>query len=388
MCFAPVGMKWKERWSKLGTYDRRWFKLRWPYFPEDFDWSFFQIAPAAQQLPFLVGNERFSFVGVRPDLPKLEGRLPGLRVRCFLQLTAAAGSGFREVPLALDTVTFVTDELKVALVWRGTTDVSDEEAPEVDAIFLLKEELSAPPLSLEQARAHYLEAATPKPPEETSPEDEAPVAEEPQVAAEAPVEEDAHAVVRRELIAAGVPESALADVTREPPPPPKPDDLARQMRAAGATEEQIAALMAAITPDPEDAPPAPPMPLRERVIARLKSGEPFDDLDLAGADLSDLDFSGRSLERTLLKGANLTRAVLTEAKLAGAVLAAANLTDARLCAADLTGADLTGIRAPRADFTGATLEATELNGAKLQAAIFDQAKGSVTVPAGVTRTAE
>ncbi len=32
-CFGPIPTLWRERWSLLGTYDRSWFKARWPYFP-------------------------------------------------------------------------------------------------------------------------------------------------------------------------------------------------------------------------------------------------------------------------------------------------------------------------------------------------------------------
>ena len=57
-CLAPVPPLWKQRWSKLGTYDARWQKTRWPYFPEDFDWAFFQCAPPAQQLDYWSATSR------------------------------------------------------------------------------------------------------------------------------------------------------------------------------------------------------------------------------------------------------------------------------------------------------------------------------------------
>ncbi|HEY4120365.1 MAG TPA: DUF2169 domain-containing protein, partial [Byssovorax sp.] len=69
--FGPIAPTWKERWSKLGTYDRAWFKQRWPYFPADFDWTHFQTAPAPQQLPYLAGDESFEIVGMFADRPSL-----------------------------------------------------------------------------------------------------------------------------------------------------------------------------------------------------------------------------------------------------------------------------------------------------------------------------
>ncbi|MCC6523839.1 MAG: DUF2169 domain-containing protein [Polyangiaceae bacterium] len=377
VCFAPIGMLWKERWSKLGTYDKRWFKLRWPYFPEDFDWGFCQVAPRAQQLPYLRGDESYTLVGMRPEAPKLSGKLPGLRVRCFVLSTEAAGGAFREVPLVLDTAGFQVDELRLALVWRGRLEVSDDEAPELEAIFVVHEPLAATPMTLAEARAAYLAAATPKPPEETSPE--APEEEEEEEPDAEPDLETTRAAVRQELAAAGVPLPALADLEREPPPPPDPAVVAENLKKAGASDEEIAAVMEALAPPPEEAAAAPPpVALRTEVVGMLERGEPLDELDLSGADLSGLDFSQRSLCGTLLKGANLSGAVFAGAKLEGAVLARADLTDARLPGAVLVEVDLAAVKAARADFTGANLESADFTGADLEGAVFDASHGAST----------
>ncbi len=105
ICFAPIATGWKERWSKLGTYDARWLKTRWPFFPEDFDWAYFQSAPPQQRLDHLKGDEPFEIVGAHPQHTAIRGRLPGMRPRCFLHRTDEAGGGFEEVRLVLDTVT-------------------------------------------------------------------------------------------------------------------------------------------------------------------------------------------------------------------------------------------------------------------------------------------
>ncbi|MEP7122675.1 MAG: DUF2169 domain-containing protein [Byssovorax sp.] len=381
VCFAPIAMLWKERWSKLGTYDRRWFKQRWPYFPEDFDWAFFQIAPRAQQLPYLVGDETFTVVGMRPDMPRLDGRLPGLRARCFLQMTEAAGADFRELPLALDTAALDVDTLKLSLVWRAFVEVSDEEAPEIEAIFIAREDLDAEPITLAEAREQYLVAATPKPPEEDEPEGETVTIAPPTNDRSAKEEiAEAREEVRKKLEAAGVP---LPDDDAPMPPPAAPDPvaIAASLRAAGASEENIAEVIAAITPpvdEPatEEASAPTPAQVRARVIEMLAAGEAFDELDLAGADLADLDFTERSLVATLLKGANLARCSFAGAKLEGAVLARADLTDARLGGADLSLADLTEIKAQRADFTGAKIDEADFSGADLGGAIFVEAHGA------------
>ncbi len=379
VCFAPIAMLWKERWSKLGTYDRRWFKLRWPYFPEDFDWAFFQIAPKPQQLPYLTGDEEFSVVGMRPDMPRLDGRLPGIRARCFLQMTDEAGADFREVPLVLDTAALDVNAMKLSLVWRAFVEVSDEEAPEIESLFIAREEFAATPMTLAEARVQYLRAVTPAPPEETDPKAEpakieADPGEDPSKSEIA----EARAQVRKQLEAAGIPQGVID----EPPPEPPPLELGAigaALRAAGASEEDIAEVLAAITPPPdEEEVTTPVVDVRAKVVEMLAGNEPFDGLDLAGVDLSDLDFSNRSLSATVLKGANLARCSFAGAKLEGVVLARADLTEARFVGADLTMADLAGATAPRADFTGANLDEADFTAADLEGAVLDEAHGEST----------
>jgi uncharacterized protein YjbI with pentapeptide repeats len=378
-CFAPVAMLWKERWSRLGTYDRRWFKQRWPYFPDDFDWAFYQIAPKAQQLPYLHGDEPFSVVGMRPDVPRFDGRLPGLRARCFLQATDEAGGEFREIPLSLDTAAFDLDALTLCLVWRAFVEVSDEEAPEIEALFITREDLAAPPMTLSEAREHYLRAATPAPPEETEPEAPATPAREAPRAPTGPEEiTAARAEVEQKLAAAGIPMSAV-DAPPSDAPPPDPRAVEAALRAGGASPEDIAEVLEAIRPPaPDEDEALADEDLRAKVVHMLATGEPFDGLDLIGADLADLDFSGRSLQGTLLTGATLSRCSFAEAKLGGASLARAKLDEASFHGADLTLADLAGARAAKATFEGATLVDTDFTAAELERAVFDACKGEST----------
>ncbi len=381
VCFAPVAMLWKERWSKMGTYDRRWFKQRWPYFPDDFDWAFYQIAPKAQQLAYLTGDEPFSVVGMRPDVPRLDGRLPGLRARCFLHATEEAGGDFREINLVLDTAAFDIDAMKLNLVWRAFVEVSDEEAPEIEALFITQEDLRATPMTLSEARAQYLRAITPAPPEETEPEAAATPAKEASAPSGADEIAAARADIEKQLAAAGIPKAAVDDTPKEAPAA-DPAAVAKSMREAGVPPEEVAELLAAMGPPPpdeEDADDAEdPRDLRERVLAMLAAGEAFDGLDLSSGNLADLDFSGRSLAGTLLGKADLSRCSFAGAKLAGASLARATLVEASFEGADLTLADLAGAKAQQASFKGATLTETDFARAELGKAIFDACDGEST----------
>ncbi len=37
---------WTQRYSKIGNYKGNYLKERWPWFPKDFDWGYFNAAPA------------------------------------------------------------------------------------------------------------------------------------------------------------------------------------------------------------------------------------------------------------------------------------------------------------------------------------------------------
>ncbi|APR82343.1 Hypothetical protein A7982_07692 [Minicystis rosea] len=146
-CFAPIPLSWKERWS--AREERR---SPWARFSEDLDWTFYQIAPPAQRLAFLRGDEPFTLVGMHHAHAVLEGTLPGVRPRCF---ASQGKERFDEVSLWLDTVVLDADAMKMTLVWRGTLPVLDETRPEVKAVHLVMEDLAQEAMSLDAARARF-----------------------------------------------------------------------------------------------------------------------------------------------------------------------------------------------------------------------------------------
>ncbi|MDC0741598.1 DUF2169 family type VI secretion system accessory protein [Polyangium mundeleinium] len=375
---GPIPALWKQRWSKLGTYDARWLQRRWPYFPEDFDWAYFQAAPAGQQLDHLAGDEPFDIRGMRKDHPRLEGTLPAMRARCFYQRTEEAGGQFGEVRLVLDTVHFDVEAMKIQLVWRGLLEVEDDDAPEIAALFAFAESLADPSAALPDAREAFLEAlraeneenAEEEPTESEAEGTEAPPAPEKdpdEAAAEAKLAEllaeaeRRSAKITQEMRAAGI--EGLAS---PPASPPDPAHVLEALRKAGATEEQVAEMAALFAPEPANDQVQPEPALRARVIAMLASEEPFDRMELEGADLSGLDFSDRSLVGVDLRGA----------KLRGCRFVAANLTEALLSGSDLAGAVLDGAELQAADLTDACIENATLKGAKVDGADLSNARGA------------
>ncbi|MCK6587194.1 MAG: DUF2169 domain-containing protein [Polyangiaceae bacterium] len=378
-CFAPIPILWKERWSKLGTYDAKWLKGRWPYFPEDFDWIYFQSAPIGQQLDYLTGDEPFEIAGVHPSIPKIKGSLPGIRARCFLQQTKQAGGRFQEVKLRLDTVVIDADTMKLSLVWRGLVEVSDEDAPEIQSLFVLKENVKDEPAPLLEARALCLRSLIPLSPvaeaegappaaNDAPPQEEE---EEPEALREIRAQVDAAQKDRAEKLKA----AGLADEAFGPKPPEaeaSPQAAVAALEGAGAREEDVAALRKLFEPDPE----APPEPtLRDRVLAMRAAGEVFDGMDLQGADLSDLDLEKCSFVGTNLKDVSLKGARLASADLSGAQVGGADLSAAVLDRANLEGADLHEARMEGACFDGARLELTSFRGARGDRSSFRGASG-------------
>ena len=57
MSLGALGRNFAERARYAGTYDADWLRKRVPYWPDDFDYHYFQAAPADQQMPYPVGGE-------------------------------------------------------------------------------------------------------------------------------------------------------------------------------------------------------------------------------------------------------------------------------------------------------------------------------------------
>ncbi len=397
-CFAPIPMTWEERWSKLGTYDEAWTAQGWPWFPADFDPSFFQHAPVAQQLPWLEGNESFDVVGASADERPLSGSLPGLRPRCFVTRSKPEGE-FHEVVLRLDTVQIDAEAGRIDLVWRGLCPTSDDVASDVAELFILHERVDGPRTSLEEAlvrsRVEKEAVATAEDAAATTDaadNDEASAAAPSGPAVPTPEEEAAVAewasTLAAGIAAAGVPASFLVGEPPKgaaPPPPKWPSSrkLARQLKRAGVPDDEIGTVVGAFErakkgPPTDDEPVIDPTK-REAVIVWLDHGAPFDGADLEGADLSDLDLSGRSFSGASFFGAKLHRTKLDGAKLDGARLERADLEGASLKRASLEGADLTRAKLERAILSEAVLEGASFEGASARGARLDRTKGGSVV---------
>ena len=315
-CLAPIASGWRQRRDKLGTYNARWAKTRWPFFAEDFNWAYFQAAPPEQQTDYLKGDETYVLGGMHPEHPILRGKMPNLRPRVFVQQIPEAGGDMIEVVLRNDTVWIDVDAMKLVLVWRGAFDTHDDESSEVAHLFVTTDEVIAKQSQqdIRQRAAAQLAVAQP----------------------------------------GGVAPPAGGSVAND--------------RVGGLHPSDVSLGTAPL--------PAPPAGLsREQVLSLMGAGGKLAERDLSGADLSGLNFSGSDLHGALLRGANLKGARFNGANLSQAVLIAVDASAASFEGANLAQTDFTEAMLVQTNFSKAVLQQTVFASSVADDARFDEATG-------------
>ena len=406
--FSPIPPSWPQRSSKLRGPDGQWRRHRWPWLPEQFDYSFFNAAPPDQWIDgFFRGDESLQFENMHPEHAVYTTRLPGMRARCVVTKRhsddASPPASLGEVPLSLDTLWVDMDQEKLTIVWRGRTPVRSVKLRDVESLLVLLEPLDEPVHPLAHYKAMFAQepvvAAVPPAMARKRPDFAAMKAN-----LEAKVEEVKHEIAEVEKLAQQAmngPQMAKIKAAGHVPPPPQefaaavaaaresgekqlarvrealqrnPTATADQVEAAkkasvllsqGLTDllalpAQVAAKQAEF--DAKIAAAFPPKKVIDRTAFDVEAArrDGFAKAKLRSADFSGLDLSGVSFAGAFLR----------EAKFANAKLCGADLSGANLCDADLSGADLTGARLHHADLqkaivAGAVWKQTSLTHAKL-----------------------
>jgi uncharacterized protein YjbI with pentapeptide repeats len=142
--FLPIDPGWPQRAKKAGTYDDSWLRERFPGFAADVDDCYFQAAPRDQQLDgFFQGGEPFRFENMHPSRPVLEGRLPELGARAFIEPRGGAPLALVEVPLRLDTVWLFPHAERGVVAFRGVVPIVEDDAADVATILVAAEATGA-----------------------------------------------------------------------------------------------------------------------------------------------------------------------------------------------------------------------------------------------------
>ncbi|MCA9643285.1 MAG: DUF2169 domain-containing protein, partial [Myxococcales bacterium] len=131
--FAALHPFQAPRNEQMGTYDEAWLRDRWPYFPKDFNFDYYNAAPIQQRLERLNGDEEVGLEGFFDD--SVRTRLPGITTRAFAQCSVAFGYRFVELALRLDTLHIDLATNSIQLVWRGQFPISNALAPELSQLY-------------------------------------------------------------------------------------------------------------------------------------------------------------------------------------------------------------------------------------------------------------
>jgi len=343
--FGPLGNVWTDRIAKMGTYKGAWRKERWPWFPEDFDWGYFNAAPSDMQVEgYLRGDEALFFENLHPTHSKYRSQLPGIRIRLFIHERREESSNstqFKEVKLNLDTLWVDMEAEKLALVWRGVCEIQSEEYEEIQHLFICSEKLNEAPKSIDYYHDYFLgELSKGDEPEEEFESDDNDTDIDAEIA-------NVELEIRGSLLEAGLDPDNLPELTLE-------------QKAEETT------LLNELGIDLEDSPLT-----REIFIERFNNGddfvgEGFQGLDLSGLDMHEINLQSAVLTGVCFRGSNLAGAMLSEAD-----LSSANLSYASLQGANLRDADLTGANVNRTDLTGALLDDAIFEKADIQGSILE-----------------
>ncbi len=421
--FGAYDFTWPQRASKLGTYDDRWVREDMPGFARDIDWTAFNVAPEDQWIDgYFRGDEAFALENLHPERARIEGRLPGLIVRAFVNRQTPEGERFEEVPTRLDTVHFFPGAMRAALFYRGVVEVAEDDAADVLQLLVGCERAGEPRdeahyrsvlarrLDREHGALHALRESDLMPAEMaidlaslgSEPEPENVLAKRLRRAAEVKLEQ-----MREALSARGIdPDKHLPKTLPEPEKSPTLEEIpqaieraraeaearkaeAERMRAEAEARARAKCAEAGVDYDAHvkkaGAPRGgPPTPVRDRLaMARERVAE----IKARGLDVSAIEraLDDPSLRERLIAAEN--QQVEAYRKSAHFMPAAATLdaeTNARARAAverryrsgegfarwDLTGCDLSGMHLAGADFREALMECVNLAGATLDGSDF------------------
>ncbi|MBR7520590.1 MULTISPECIES: DUF2169 family type VI secretion system accessory protein [Pseudomonas] len=117
--FGVVGRAWAPRLTLAGTYDDEWRDTRWPGLPADFEFGYWNCAPADQQTAFLKPGVQIELFNLTSQENGHNGRLvvelPGHRPFLLARLHNGA---LIPIPLLTDTLVIDTDAMSLSLTHR------------------------------------------------------------------------------------------------------------------------------------------------------------------------------------------------------------------------------------------------------------------------------
>jgi hypothetical protein len=114
MSFGPIGRNFSCRIPHAGTYDQNWLKNRVPFWPDDFNYLYFQAAPPEQQVPHLKGGEEVTLHNLSPE-GVLKFQIP---IKPMPMLFIPYRGRDIERDGVIDTLLIEPDQRRFTLTWR------------------------------------------------------------------------------------------------------------------------------------------------------------------------------------------------------------------------------------------------------------------------------
>lgn len=149
----PMDQTVPARASRTGTYDAKWQKTRFPWFPEDFDWEFFNVAPEDQRIKgFFSGEEEFTVEGMHPEKRVVSGQLPTAIARLFI-VRRAEPEKLVELESHIDTIILFPNIERGVAIHRASIPVVEDDANDVSHVLGAFEDPGQPRKSAQ----HYFE---------------------------------------------------------------------------------------------------------------------------------------------------------------------------------------------------------------------------------------
>ena len=113
---GPLGRSWQPRAPYAGTYDQAWLDNKAPFWPDDFDYHYFQAAPPDQQIPYPSGGEEVRLEGL-----SAQGSLAFQLPPAYMPVLFVPHRGEdQQVEAVIDTLVIEPDLQRFSVTWRAS----------------------------------------------------------------------------------------------------------------------------------------------------------------------------------------------------------------------------------------------------------------------------
>ncbi|MCC2596532.1 DUF2169 domain-containing protein [Pusillimonas sp. MFBS29] len=150
---GPVSPARPRRFKRAGGYDEGWLTDGFPGLPDTLDPHFFNAASEDQwfaRQTELTAAAEYEIWNMHPEHACLQGRLPAVRARCFVQRHGA--DDLEEIGMRHTTAWFFPDRERMLLIFHGALPLTTEDGSEIASIMPALESLDAHARSQEHYR--------------------------------------------------------------------------------------------------------------------------------------------------------------------------------------------------------------------------------------------